>query len=87
MALNHPPVDKSVIPSTVVIGVPNQKALHRVIKKLTKQNIKFEQFHEPDWDYGLTAIATVPMCWSEAQPLHDYSIWREKNNVENVHTN
>lgn len=86
MATNNPPDDKSAIPSTVVIGVPNQKALHRVIKKLELNNITYESFHEPDWDLGLTSVATVPLSESQRSILKDYSIWRESNNAQ-LHIN
>lgn len=82
MATQNHSCNTEEIPSTIVIGVPNQKALLRVIKKLQKNNIKFAEFHEPDFDMGLSAIATVPLVWSERQCLKDYSIWREPKNVQ-----
>ena len=48
-------------PSIVLIGVPNKKALERVIDKLINNRIDFSDFHEPDYDLGLTAVATVPV--------------------------
>lgn len=78
MALNHPHHNPTSIPSIVLIGVPHQKALERVIKKLTHNNIAHTPFYEPDWDMGLSAVATTPNISEEQrQVLLNYSIWRE----------
>lgn len=78
MAVSHPHPDKSAIPSIVLIGVPNKKALERVIQKLKKFDIAHTPFFEPDWDMGLSAIATTPNLSDEQRAaLRNYSIWRE----------
>lgn len=80
MAVNHPHIDKTAIPSIVLIGVPNKKALERVIHKLRTNNIEHTPFFEPDWDMGLSAVATSPNLSSEQRnALRNYSIWRDPN--------
>ena len=83
MAVAHPPTNKTSIPSIVLIGVPNKKALERVIQKLKFNNIDHTPFYEPDWDMGLSAVATSPnLTYEQRSALKNYSIWREPNNVK-----
>lgn len=80
MAISHPHTDKTAIPSIVLIGVPNKKALERVIQKLRINNIEYTSFFEPDWEMGLSAVATSPNLSDEQRnALRNYSIWREPN--------
>ena len=80
MAVTHPHHDKTAIPSIVLIGVPNKKSLERVIQKLQKNNIDHTPFYEPDWNMGLSAVATTPNLTGEQRSaLKNYSIWREPN--------
>jgi len=80
MAIEHPHIDKTAIPSIVLIGVPNKKALERVIKKLQTNNIAHTPFYEPDWEMGLSAVATTPnLSIEQRESLRNYSIWRETN--------
>jgi hypothetical protein len=80
MAVNHPHYDKTAIPSIVLIGVPNKKALERVITKLKTFDIPHTPFYEPDWEMGLSAVATSPNISDyQRSQLLNYSIWREPN--------
>jgi len=80
MAVSHPHIDKNAIPSIVLIGVPNKKALERVIVKLRANNIEHSPFFEPDWDMGLSAVATTTNLSDEQRnALRNYAIWREPN--------
>lgn len=80
MALAYPFHNHQTIPSIVLIGVPHQKALERVIQKLNRHNIAHTPFYEPDWDMGLSAVATTPNLSEEQRSvLRNYSIWREPN--------
>lgn len=82
MALSHPLEDRTAVPSIVLSGVPNKIALERVIKKLNKFDIAHEAFYEPDWDMGLSAVATSPnITIEQREALRNYSIWREPNYV------
>lgn len=84
MAQQHPGETNST-PSVVLIGVPHQKALDKVIQKLQNNNIKFTEFHEPDWDMGLSAVATTPnLNCIQRNILQKYSLWKEKSNVLHV---
>src|ERR1700677_1406594 len=73
------PPDFSGIPSVVVIGVPDKNALFRVIKKLETNHIDHQVFYEPDFNMGLSAVATVPLAQEQRRCLSNYRLWREEN--------
>lgn len=62
-------------PSIVLIGVPNKKALQKVLLKLQENRIDASAFYEPDNDLGLTAVATVPLTEEQRVVLQNYKIW------------
>ncbi len=66
-------------PSIVLIGVPDKKALHKVIQKLKLNRIEFSEFHESDDDLGLTAVATIPLDEDQRAVLQNYKLWNENN--------
>lgn len=66
-------------PSIVLVGVPSQKALKRVIQKLSLNRIEFSAFHETDNDMGLSAVATVPLTEQQRSVLQNYKLWNEKS--------
>lgn len=68
-----------LVPSLVLIGVPNKKALERVIAKLKLHHIDASAFYEPDNDLGLTAVVTVPLDEEQRAVLQNYKLWSEKN--------
>lgn len=74
-------VEYPYVPSIVCVGVPNLKALERVVEKLTLHRIEFSAFFEPDGDLGMTAIATVPLDEEQRAVLRNYRLWNESNNV------
>lgn len=67
-------------PSIVLIGVPDKKALTKVIQKLNLHNIEFSAFYESDDDMGLSAVATVPLDEERRSVLRGYKLWNETNN-------
>jgi hypothetical protein len=70
------------IPSVVLIGVPHQKALERVLKKLRDHSIEHSCFVEPDFDMGLSAVATIPLGPEQRSILKNYEPWKpEKVNA------
>lgn len=73
-------VDDST-PFIVMVGVPNKKSLEKVIRKLKDHQIDHSAFYEPDHDYGLTAVATVPLTEEQRAALRDYKLWKEENIV------
>lgn len=77
----HLPVSQNTTPSIVVIGVPDKPALLRVITKLEINGIEHRIFHEPDFDMGLSAVATAPLGEQERQILGNYRIWKTSNNT------
>lgn len=67
------------IPSVIVIGVPNEKALHRVSHKLAfgDRVITACRWFDPMYpDLGLAAIATVPLSQEEKTALACYRIYK-----------
>lgn len=66
-----------VTPSIVLIGVPDKKALEKVIAKLKLHRIEFSAFEESDGDLGLTAVATVPLDEEQRVLLQNYKLWKE----------
>jgi hypothetical protein len=70
--------DRDCVPSIVVIGVPNLRGLERVIKKLHDNGIEHAQFVEPDFDMGLSAVATAPLWFQEQRDvLKNYCTWKD----------
>jgi hypothetical protein len=63
-------------PSLVLIGVPNKEALEAVIVRLQRYDIECEVFYEPDFDLGLTAVATYPIQnKKQRKALGTYRLW------------
>lgn len=76
MASTLPPSEG--IPSVLLIGMPDQKALDRVVTKLTARNILHVKYVEPDFEnaLGFTAISTVPLDHTQKQELCNYRLWK-----------
>lgn len=66
-------------PSCIVIGVPDKAALFRVVEKLRSNDIAHQVFYEPDFDMGLSAVATVPLEQHQRRALSNYRLWQEPN--------
>ena len=62
------------IPNIVLIGVPDVRALNRVVRKLEEAQIPHYCWHEPDNDFGFTAIATAALG-EERKALANYRLW------------
>ena len=70
--MNHP----VETPSTVLVGVPDKSALEAVIERLQRHGIEYEAFYEPDYDLGLTAVATYPITnKKQRKKLSGYKLW------------
>jgi hypothetical protein len=63
-------------PNIIVIGVPNQEALRHALTRLERHQIPHYAWGEPDYDYGFTAIATVPLDQKQRAVLSNYRLWR-----------
>lgn len=59
----------------MLIGVPHLAALERVQEKLNLNKIAYHAWHEPDFDYGFTAIATVPISKERKAVLANYRLY------------
>ncbi len=79
VARRSPASNLDEIPSCIVIGVPDKVALFRVIEKLNKHAIQHHTFYEPDFDMGLSAVATAPLEQEQRRFLSSYRLWREAN--------
>lgn len=77
------PSQPETIPSCIVIGVPDKTALYRVVEKLHKHDIRHQAFHEPDFDMGLSAVATAPLAQEQRRLLSNYRLWKEQSNASN----
>ena len=75
------PQDFDVTPSCITIGVPDKAALFRVIEKLRSHDIGHHVFYEPDFNMGLSAVATVPIEGATRRTLSNYGLWKEPSNV------
>jgi hypothetical protein len=78
---NHNPDE---IPSCVVIGVPDKAALFRVIEKLRRYDIGHQVFYEPDFNMGLSAVATVPIEGQQRRALSNYHIWQASEQADSA---
>lgn len=62
--------------SIVMIAVKNQSQLTKAAHYLSEVGIKTVSFIEPDWDYGLTAIATEPLTLEQRSLLRRFQCWK-----------
>ncbi len=63
-------------PSIVLIGVPDRVALLDAGRWLEENMIDSRWWFEPDFDYGITAIATVPIDDpDERECLAHFKLW------------
>lgn len=63
------------IPYMILIGVSDKQALEDVMARLDRYKIRFEAFHEPDNNMGLTAVTTHLLTNKERGPLRMYPKW------------
>jgi hypothetical protein len=63
------------IPSLVMIGIPHKTAMNRVITKLKQQQLPHYLWSDPDFDLGVTAIATIPLSPQMKESLRNYRLW------------
>jgi hypothetical protein len=73
----------SETPSLVLIGVPDKDALEAVIARLQRYGIECEAFYEPDFDLGLTAVATYPITNKKLRgAMGVYRLWTPQETLE-----
>ncbi len=60
----------------VLIGVPDRAGLAEAIRKITQWSHGYYAWFEPDFDLGLTAVATVPLDREAKKLLSNYALWR-----------
>jgi hypothetical protein len=46
------------------------------VKKLSDNKIPHYEFSEPDYDYGFTSIATIPLRDEQRQVLRNYRLYK-----------
>ena len=62
--------------SLIVIGIRNKEQLLKAMSFLEKNNITYESFSEPSWDYGLTAFASQPILETDRKVFKSFQLWR-----------
>lgn len=69
-------ISEELTPNIIAIGVRDQPALERVLLKLKQFQLPHYAWHEPDNDFGFTAIAVGPLGAEEREPLMRYQLYR-----------
>ena len=62
-------------PNVVLIGLPNLAALKRAWAKIKAAGIPHCAWDDPDFDFGMTSIATVPLIGDERKVLANYRVY------------
>lgn len=60
----------------MLVGVPHVAALQRVLGKLKAAQIRHYCWHEPDYNFGFTAIAAMPDRDEQRRVLGNYRLWK-----------
>lgn len=61
----------------ILLGVCNSTELCRIMGMCKAHGIRYVDFVEPDWEWGLTAIATEPISGSMGRKLFsEYELWQ-----------
>lgn len=63
------------MPNIVLVGLPNVRSLEKTARKLRLNNIPHHEWHEPDFDFGFTAICTAPLDEKQRIILKDYRVY------------
>lgn len=64
------------IPNIVIIGVPDRAGLAEAIRRMIQWGLGYYAWFEPDFDLGLTAVATVPLDRDQRKLFSNYALWR-----------
>ena len=70
-----------VMHNIVAIGVPDLNALNRVVTKLQTNQIPHYPWTEPDNDFGLTSVCTIPLSGAERSVLKNYRLYNSPSDV------
>lgn len=69
-------VEEQGIPSVIVIGMPDEPALHRVVNSLAAKNVEVRPWVDPNYpELGITAVCTMPVTQEERATLSCYRIY------------
>lgn len=60
----------------ILIGVPDRAGLAEAIRKISQWGHGYYAWFEPDFDLGLTAVATVPLDREAKKLFSNYALWR-----------
>ncbi len=63
-------------PNIVLIGLPDAAALRRAEQKLIAAKIPHFVWEEPDFNFGLTSIATAPVRGDQRKALANYRVYK-----------
>jgi hypothetical protein len=62
-------------PNIVLVGVSDKQALLDTQARLDREKVAYYAWHEPDFNFGLTAIATEAMSKERKRFLRDYRLY------------
>lgn len=66
------------ISSLIVLQVPDKQSLEEAMQFVESKGIRCIDFHEPDWDYGLTAFGSEPVTLEQRKIFRNWKLWRLK---------
>ena len=64
------------VSSLIVLQVPDKTGLEKALRKCSAAGLRTIEFHEPDWDYGLTAFAVEPLEQHQRHVFRSWRLWK-----------
>lgn len=64
------------VPNLVYIGLPSKESLQKTIRKIKSHAIPHAIWEEPDWNMGLSAVATAPISGSIRDVFYNYRTFK-----------
>lgn len=66
-------------PSMVIIHVKDSLHLEKIRRHLLASDVSHTEFFEPDWSYGVTAIATAPVETHQRHLFKKFQVFKRKH--------
>jgi hypothetical protein len=71
------------VPSVIVVGMPHEKSMSKVLDKLRVNQLPHYAWKDPDFnDLGVTSIATGPLTNDQRKVLANYRLYDPRANGE-----
>jgi hypothetical protein len=64
------------VSSLIILRIKSKAKLENAIASIRSKGIRMVEFHEPDWDYGLTAAASEPIFEDSREAFKRYNLWK-----------